>query len=339
MRKHFITLGGVILSVLLLFSGCQKQINEPPPSPQDTNLQTESQQNELQRRRGEDNCQFVHLDWGDGTFYHYHYNNKGLADEWVIDYGDGLPDKYSMEYDRHDKLSKGKAFFTSSNNTYNISFIYDGDKIVKEKWRNTATNAVIETINTYNRRGQMTRRDDITNDIHARLFYNDQGNNSKVDFYQGDILIYRGIFTFNIPNRNPYLAVNGVPYGFPYYTLGPWDERWETSDKIILYDGSGNGDVIIDYDPSRTRMQTGTHNYLASATYYDRVSQTSVTNTFTYQNCGEHHGDHHDDNYDNRTSSNKSAQVSTINKLRRILSGPAKEIKKQLMQLRKEINK
>ena len=81
-------------------------------------------------------------------------------------------------------------------------------------------------------------------------------------------------------------------------------------------------------------MVNGPHNYLTSATKYDRISESFYTESMSYKNCGGGH------NEDAATTAVKQLKpLSPVAKLQRILSGPSKNIKQQLKELKSQLRK
>lgn len=277
MKKDNIISLVIIFLGLLLFSSCRKETSETTGSSESTALRPSH--NGDGHRKG---CRLTDIVWGDGSTWHFHYNNKGLADQWLLDFGDGLPHDFRLKYDKYDRLIRAYDHYNSTIYTY--IFIYHGKRLIKQTWSNNVTPDGGEIVNTYNRRGQIERRDDKVNDIHAVFTHNRMGNSPHLDFYIGKDLAVTGDFTFKTPNKNPLLTVNGLDIGFFYYSYGLWDRWWETSDRYVTYD-NGTPTVVLDYDPHKTVMHFGKQHYLSSVDYFDRVTNSPAVNTLTYENC------------------------------------------------------
>jgi hypothetical protein len=132
-----------------------------------------------------------------------------------------------------------------------------------------------------------------------------------------------------------------VEFGFPFYgTGGIGDKRWFTSNRTVIYDADGTPYVFNDYDPSKTVIRTSNRNLPISATYYDMVTESPLTITFGYDNCGKGNDD---GDYDHRTTNSSLANSASSdhirNKVARILHGRAQDIKAQISQLRKQLRK
>ena len=330
MKQKLLSLSTAMLFALLFFTGCQKeiQINEETPVAGENSLQA--------RTNDDDNpgCQLKHVDYGNGFTLDFKYNNKGLASEVLLSYSDGYFERHSIFYDRRDRLVKTRI--VSPDPVIVFDFSHSGDLITRangyfedshEPWRDIRY--------SYNRKGQMTKLDDVVQDLHMKYFYNNQGYNNRGELYLGTDLYYTYDYAFRIPNRNPFLAVNGLGFGFWDVFLPLWDKRWKSSDRYVIYE-EGSPTVILDTDPAQTTMVTGSNNYLTSATKYDRISESFYTESMTYRNCG---GGHENDN-DAATSANKQFKpLSPIAKLQRILNSPSKNIKQQLKELKAQLKK
>jgi hypothetical protein len=346
MKKNYLKLISSFLVSLLVITGCQKQINEPQ-SPAATDPQTEESQSRINDHGNSNECRLVTLDWPTVGTWHLYYNRKGLADQWTIDYGGGSPlHTNAMTYDRNNRLVKSLENYFGS--VYEYRFYYSGDRLTRSTRINVNDpDDAMDSRYTYNRKGQNTRQDDDTHDQHVLLFYDTKGNCTKTDIYLGSDLWYSDNYTFNARVENPRQNIPGVEIGFPFYgTGGLTDKHWFTSNRTVIYDTDGTPFVFNDYDPSRTVIRANNHNLPISAGYYDRISESPLTITFGYDNCGRsngdgpHGGDYNDDHRTTTSSPAKSASADNIrNKVERILHGRAKDMKQQISELRKQLHK
>ncbi len=324
MKKNLISLSTALLLALLSFTGCQKEILEKDETPVSDN-------NSLQASKGDDNpgCQLKHVDYGTGYTLDFKYNHKGLASEVLLNYSDGYFERHEIFYDRRNRLIRTKI--TSLDFPVILyDFYHSGDLITRANGYFEGTNEPWRDIRySYNRKGQMARLDDIVQELHMRYSYNNQGYNNHGELSFGNDLYYTYDYEFKIPNRNPFLAVPGVPFGFWDVFLPLWNKRWESSNRFVLYE-NGSPLLVLDTDPDQTTMNTGLHNYLLSATKYDMISESFYTESMSYQNCGG--------GCDDATSSIKQQfkPISPVARLHRILTGPAKNIKLQLREYKKQ---
>lgn len=329
MKKNFLKICCSLMLFAGLFTGCKKEILEKDETP------AIDESSGLQSRTGDNGpgCQLKHVDYGNGYTLDFKYNHKGLASEVLLSFSDGYFEQHKIFYDRRDRLVKTKI--TSPDLPVIIyDFSHTGDFITRANGYFEGTHEPWRDIRySYNRKGQMTKLDDIVQDVHMRYSYNNQGYNTHGEFFLGTDLYYTYDYKFRIPNRNPFLAVHGVPFGFWDFSLPLWDKRWESSDRQVLYE-EGSPTVILDTDPNQTTMSTGPHNYLLAATKYDMISESFYTETMTYQHCGG--GD------DDAGVSIENRQVKPISpaaKLQRILMGPAKNLKQQLQEFKRQYSR
>lgn len=322
MKKNLVkALCSLMLSALVI-SGCQKQIldKEETPGADERSFQANRGDND----EDNNNCRLKHLDYGTGYTLDFKYNHKGLASEVLLSFSDGYFERHEIGYDRRGKLVKTRI--TSLDLPVILyDFSRSGDLITRAKGYFEGTNELWRDIRyTYNRQGQMTKLDDIVQDVHMKYFYNRQGYNTHGDFFIGDELNFSYDYKFNRPNRNPFLAIPGVPFGFWDFFLPLWDKRWEDDDRFTIYE-NGSPVIILETDASQTSMITGPHHYLTSATKFDIITESFYTESMTYQNC---RGRGDDDITAPATRQLKP--MSPLARLQRILRNPTKKIKQQL---------
>ena len=334
MKKKLISLSTVITFALLFFTGCQKEIQQKEETPL-------AGENSLQSRTNTDDdpgCQLKYLDYDRGLALSFKYNNDGLAREVMLDYGDGLPEVHKITYDRKDRLVRTKVYDNYNGIVIDFIFFYNRNLITRATGYYEGTHNLWRDIfYTYNNKDQMIKLDDVVQDIHVKYFHNRQGYHDHGEYYVGNDLLITWDYKFNIRNRNPFLAVPGVYFGFWDFTLPTFDKEWESNDYVVFYE-EGTPTVVLNTDPAKTRMHTGPHNYLTSATKYDRISESFYTETMNYKNCGGGHENENDN--DAATSTGKQFKPLTPRaKLQRILSGPSKNIKQQLTELKRQLKK
>ena len=92
------------------------------------------------------------------------------------------------------------------------------------------------------------------------------------------------LMDFEISNKNPSLAINGVNFGFPFEIFNVFDKRWNSFGSWVIYD-NGNPIVVNEDDPAQTVIHTGQGNYATYAKYYDIPSESFYEMTFNYSNC------------------------------------------------------
>ena len=271
MKKNLLKLICAFLAIGLLIESCQKSINEPKEEIGSVNVSTTIPKNQ---------CQLTYaVDWNSSPNW-FHYNSKGLCDEWKIDFGSGIPDIFTMVYDNSNRLSSAEWHFDGAL-VGTIQFIWTGKNITTEHW--DLDGFLFDVVNTWNSKGELIKRE-ASYGIWATMEYSPVGNPVEVLLYLDGELIGSDVLTYNIPNRNPMSAIRGIPYAFPYanYVFGKFHE---TSDIYSIYD-NGVPFVVLDTDPKQTKIQFGFQDYPSSITFFDRVSNSFMTRDFEYQNCG-----------------------------------------------------
>jgi len=185
-----------------------------------------------------------------------------------------------MKYDNDNRLSHADWLFDGA--LYStVEFVWSGKNIIRENWNQDGFQ--FNVVNTYNPKGQLIRRE-VSYGFRTEIEYSPNGNPISYFAYFADEPFGSDILTYNQPNKNPFLAIHGIPYGFPYiaWVFGKWHE---TSDIFTDY-STGTPIVGLDTDPAQTAMQLTHQNYLSSVTFFDRVRQSFMTRNFEYQNCG-----------------------------------------------------
>jgi hypothetical protein len=276
--KQQLMLLGCIFSLFL--SGCKKDL--PGDAPENAvQLQTDAAGSDA-ARLGQCRLTSAIRDNVFGTFLQY--NNRGLVSEWKQDNFDGLPFIETYTYDLFGRLKTSHAVDNYIGASYDVKYLYQGNRLVKQTVKLAGTSTVTnEFVNTYNNRGQITRRESTLYPVYCTFTYNLLGNNTQVDYYVDGSLYLKEEFTYRQFNRNPYLAAYGIPYiTYAYdFVFSKW---WETSDKFTIYD-NGVPTVIVDYDPATAILVLGPQQFLTSVTNFDRVTQSNTSAYFNYDNC------------------------------------------------------
>lgn len=308
-----------LLLAALLLVGCQKSINESAGETLARTIPDASLKNQ---------CQLTRLNI-EGFDHHFHYNSQGLADEWRIEYGSGIPDVYTMEYDNDNRLSRAQYHY-NGDLIGTVEFEWVKNLITEEHW--DYSGFLFDVLNIYDAKDQMIKRE-ISYGYTATIDYSPIGNLSKGEiFFDGELLDSRD-YTYNIPNRNPFLAIRGIPYGFPFisFVFSKW---WETSEKITVFE-NGIPYLIYDTDPAQIVMQLGFQNYPVAIVNYDRISNTYVPYGFEYQNCGPENNS--SAKIINPAGSQTSHRITNNGrKISLLKTGPPEQVRKQLAQLRKQ---
>ncbi|MEP7163745.1 MAG: hypothetical protein ABI741_03575 [Ferruginibacter sp.] len=327
MNQKLITLSTVLVFNLLVFTGCRKEeLN--------TTQDNATSEDMLSTDKFWSECRLTRLGYTTIDFYHqFKYNNKGLAREWRVHYEDGTEDIYKLEYDQLNRLKKATDYYDGA--LFNtIRFFYTGNKVTKEIWYTPAGDIDFETYNTYNWLGQLVKREN-TNGAKTIFSPTIIGNTPLFKLYFDDELYMVGEYTYHQPNKNPWRAIPGVDYGFPYIALD-FTNWWESSEKITIYE-DGIPTVIYAYDPAQTVMSFGQQHSLSSVFNYDYVNELDETYVFDYENCGR--GQHHDPGNSSKTikPSGHSMQSHLLSEICKTLRNGAKAnaVKEKFRQLKK----
>lgn len=333
MKKKLLKTLGSLLFAALLFTGCQKVTPEFTAPENETNVQDEAVAKD---KNNEKNCrlQSYETDWGYSE--NFSYNQKGLADIWRIDYGGGDYFEHQITYDNKNRIKAthvlapvflpGDAinytFYSSGNfTTRALGYLESGPIWADYKY-------------TYNNKGQMTRLDETVNDIHTRYYYDNKGYCRRSDYYIGTELNLTLLMDFEISNKNPYLALNGVNFGFPFEIFNVFDKRWNSFGSWVIYD-NGNPIVVNEDDPAQTVIHTGQGHYATYAKYFDIPSESFYEMTFNYSDC----------NGGNNVEGSKVIPATSVKQnrpapamasLKKILGMPSKNIKQQLIQFKQQ---
>jgi hypothetical protein len=164
-NAFFVTL---ILAAVLI-SSCKKEVNTPTTQPAEI-LAVSNHANV------ESKCRLVYFDWPNSSTWRFHYNEKGLADQWIIDYGFGSPlHTNAMTYDEQNRMIQSTEVYFGFN--YVMDFFYENNRISRLRRTSLDFPDVGQNfIYTYNAKGEITRQDDNVNDIHVLMFYDAMGN-------------------------------------------------------------------------------------------------------------------------------------------------------------------
>jgi hypothetical protein len=241
-----------------------------------------------------------------------------------------------MTYDNNNRLIRSDENYLGTNYVY--QFYYTGNKLTRLTFTNIDNPAVIFDLSfTYNSKGQNTRQDDDISDWHVLMTYDDMGNCTRSDLYFGTQLQVSDNYTFDYPARNPYAAIPGVSHTFPFWGGNIIrNKRWFSSNRKEIYD-NGTMYLINDYDPAKTTIVTGNHDFPTSATYYDRVAEDNFTNTFDYENCNGSGSNAKAGS--SQTNINPGSKTSIKSTKPFLKMGSQKSIKEQLQKMVQQLKK
>ncbi len=311
-----------LLFAMLFFTGCKKE---------GTDLTDQLQMKTFDAKSEEGGaCQLTKWSSYDGIndieFIDEATFKKSLVDEWSTSYGV----IYKMEYGNNGKMKIARAYYDAILiNT--IDFIYKNNKVVKEIWyAGNTQNIEDEVTNTYNEKGQLIKSQSIAYDYIVLNKYNSHGDLESWNYFVGGLLNQNGVYTYNEEIKNPIASARpGIAYNFAWansaFLTG---KRWYSSEKITLYDPSGNPFVIYDLDPGKTKWVKGQQNNPLRVDYVDAITGGSIIGSFEYANCGGSSNNQITESLLQKSTA-KSGQIKSGRK-RPLLHGATEEVIKRL---------
>jgi hypothetical protein len=336
MKKKLFTIISRSLVIAFVIAGlmlpsCQKEIQADSPVNPEAELQSRGSHTGNKKE-----CRLVFATNTDPAYsedFNFHYNSKGLMDEWAIkDYG-----LFKQEYDARGKVKKsvhsidGQVIFT-------VHFFYKGDKVVKNiYYYGTGTDIMDEMYYTYNAQGRMVRAESFVNDHVSITKYNPEGNMSSNELFFGGLPVFSQYFKYSKQYKNPFLAIPGIEYNFPYYSPAwPFYSKWRyASVKEVAYDENSDPIVTFEFDPSKTQWRKGPQNYTGSATYFDILGASWFPYRFEFENCGGGRGN--DYNHSHRAAPAIGPGARKIDPMMLLKRNPAKTMKEQVKELRQQL--
>ncbi|HEY0679824.1 MAG TPA: hypothetical protein VGD17_16185 [Chitinophagaceae bacterium] len=312
----------VIIAFIAILAGCKKnneeRVNESLVS------------GKLQDAVNQDKCRLQSIQWNDGSYLSFTYNSSGLVEDFIEYYGDVIFNRYT--YDENGRAIS--SVFHLSGDAINMNYYYTGKLLTRTTGHLESTGELWNDIYYgYDEKGEIISLDDEASDIHTKFYYNPQGYATTIELYIGDELIYLLHYRYDIPNRNPFLALRGLNIWHTNYIAPIFDQRWESGFDLTYYE-NGVPYLINDYDPASIIMQTGNQNYLTYTSFFDRSPYVDAAGdiTMTYENCGGNGGVNR-----NLTGSGKiSGALSFKQGLMRILSHRSKNLRQDLKELHRQ---
>jgi hypothetical protein len=321
MKKINLISAAVLLFSFLFIIGCRKENSQSKAGTDLTSAKNEKPKNE---------CRLTELIAGPLGSYQYRYNTAGLNSEWDISgYG-----TFKQEYDANGRLIKSR-WFIDDELIVTIEFFFDNHgRSVHEIWYFGNTQDVYdEVFLTRDARGLITKMESIAGDYYTDVVYTPEGNTKEWHFYVGGQPFLSGYYQYIQTYRNPYLAIPGIEYGFPFLNPSINQQKWwATGEKITGYDENGNSFDIHDYDATQTQFLPTFQNYPSQANYFDLTSEAWHDYSFEYENCGP-------GNNLSRSSNSVSAAYTGKNGsgiMRFLQRHPNVPIKEHMKQLRNE---
>ncbi len=330
MKKNYLKLITSFVVSLLVITGCQKQINEPQSSPA-TDLQKDESQARGDHEEHRNECRLTES-VVDGEIETFHYNHKGLCDEWNISSWALL----KLEYNASGLLTKSRVY-VGNELIYTIRFFHTGEKVNKEIWYDGNSENVADVVfYTFNRRGQNTRMESFVGDYYTLNTFDAAGNVTAWDFYSGGTRAYSSRATFVHRFKNPRRAISGIDYGFPFLNAAIFANPFcIASEKLIAYDENGSPVVLYDYDPRRTSYRPASQDYPASGTFFDRVTNDWTSQAFDYENCGGRGHDNH--NNSQKVAPSTVPGVNNMNLMMLLKPNSAKSMKERVNDFRQQL--
>ncbi len=287
------------------------------------------------QRRGRNDCRLVFAGNNDPTAnydYRFRYNHHGLASEWdIANYG-----LFSQAYDSRGRLIKS-VHTLNGEIVFTIHFLYRRNRVEKCIFYYAATSDIMdEVFISYDSRGRLVKSESFMNDYVENVTYSHQGNIVSDILLFGGAPYFAAYYAYNQRYKNPYLAVDGIDFGFPYYQFAlNFQNQWRyASEKLVLYDENGVPSVLYDYDPQQTNWEAGPQSYPASATHFDLISESWNPYTFEYENCGS-----------NINCRPQQIPAGSIGKMTRntvfnlIKRQPGKNLQQQVKEVRRQFSK
>jgi hypothetical protein len=285
MKKVYFPTLGILLLALTIVTGCQKETPELQDQASDPTLKSSSY------NKDKHGCRLV-ADSGlsDGFLLTYHYNDKGLADEYHVSKPDQFNFSATMEYDNRNLMTK--AIFTYGDGVfYDIVFTYDKNRIVTETWYTQDTKEIVDGyVNTYNKKGQLVKRDEPVYEIYCLFKYDAIGNVVSGELFFKDGTFWYGTeYAYSGPIKNPFASVAGLPSSV-FYTDDCTTPNRFTGLKSYHNDEFGNRVVAFNWESAETEIKTGPENYPVYQNSRDLISDTWTDQIWRYENCSDHCG-------------------------------------------------
>jgi len=278
MLKQLLPAASCLLLATLLSLGCQKAKEN----------ELVSYDSEELEKRGEhrEQCRLTSFVWENNSSEFFHYNSKGLLDEWNVEGNGGasFTSKFTMEYDNKGRLIKAKS--SNGDVSDECVFVYKNGRIVTENWTDPATGDLIAQTNvTYNHKGWIIKKDDPVNQFYCTFKYDPMGNNiqNEVLGYDGTIYV-RFINEFKKPVRHAYNAVPGIPYPF-FWTNVIISPRQETSIDVLIPDENGVLFYLFDRSSEKSILIGNKYRLPAFQNHYDFISDRWDPEVWAYENC------------------------------------------------------
>src|SRR5687768_3595622 len=277
MRKYYFQSPIVVLCSMFLLLGCQKDLSD---------TRTSSHVQDFVKADNGNKIRLISAtsEFGDLILK---YNTDGLLSTWYVEQ---INTTYHHEYDANGRLIKSFVY-TGDDLTYTIHFFYDKNQVVREIWYNKNTTEIYDEVLYTFENGLATSMESPVQDYLVENTYSSQGNLLTWSFYFGSSLFAQGVLTYDHTMKNPYTAIPGLTYGYPFANGFSFRSKWySVSESVTYYDEAGNIVFEGPQDPSKTTVQVGPQHYIAASNFYEVASASYVHFLFTYENCGSCEG-------------------------------------------------
>ena len=238
----------------------------------------------------------------DGFLQGYRYNEMGLADSFYLSKPDLFNFWATMEYDKKNRMSKAR-FFYSEDDFYDIILTWEKDKLVKETWYVPGTEDILDYyINTYNKKGQLVKRDNPPYNWYSQFHYDNKGNLKSQEIINNDGSLYYGWeFSYSKPVKNPFTAVPGMPVSIFFVEWNEISPNRFTGLKTYYHDEDGNKVVDFNWESAETILKAGPGHYAVYQNSRDVISNNWTDQTWTYEkSSGKSESHHHRSNFDGK---------------------------------------
>ncbi|MES2646681.1 MAG: hypothetical protein V4717_07405 [Bacteroidota bacterium] len=278
MKNKLLQIGVVLLVIVL--NSCQKDIRETNKTAADVLIKAGNNANV------EKSCRLL-VDKGlsDGFIQSYHYNDKGLADEFQL-FKPGEYDMWAtMAYGERNEITSAKFYYDAAT-YYDIIFEYEKDKIVKETWYEPGTNIPFDGyINSYNTQGQLVKRDEPIYELYSLFHYDVAHNVTKIEIFDYAGNLYYGVdLTYSRPVKNPFTSVTGLPESI-FFTDAIESPNRFTGLRYYFNDDQGNEVAFVEWKSDETELVAGAQNYAVYQNSRDDINGIWTDQTWTYENC------------------------------------------------------
>jgi hypothetical protein len=217
-----------------------------------------------------------------------------------------------MEYNGRNMMSKAKFTF-GDGVYYDIVLTYDKNKLVGETWYSENTKDTVDYyVNTYNKRGQLVKRDDPPYGFYGVYKYNPSGDLTSIEIINYDGTLYFGEeFSYSKPIRNPFISVTGLPISLFFVNDHVGGPNRFTGLKAYYNDENGNRVVTFNWESAETEIKAGPENYAIYQNSRDVISDTWTDQIWRYENCSDHCGWTHPENAVSGRKANNNSPYSS----------------------------